>query len=140
MALDRKIRIGLQVSELLADPSYEGEDVEVRQEMGRAELRKNFDMLVRGRDRPNGILGEGEELSAPDTLVKGTYFSDSDSLSLSMVLLPFCGARPPKIRREIPFHPRGLNIQKLNLPLTRVPAIFFLCRPFYSKSQRRSVP
>ena len=82
MALDRKIRIGLQVSELLADPSYEGEDVEVRQEMGRAELRKNFDMLVRGRDRPNGILGEGEELSAPDTLVKGTYFSDSDFLSL----------------------------------------------------------
>ncbi len=81
MALDRKIRIGLQVSELLADPSYEGEDVEVRQEMGRAELRKNFDMLVRGRDRPNGILGEGEELSAPDTLVKGTYFSDSLSLS-----------------------------------------------------------
>ena len=74
MALDRKIRIGLQVSELLADPSYEGEDVEVRQEMGKVELQKNFGMLVRGRDRPNGILGEGEELSAPDTLVKGTCF------------------------------------------------------------------
>ena len=74
MALDRKISIGLQVSELLADPAYEGEDVEVRQEMGRAELRKNFGMLVRGRDRPNGILGEGEELSAPDTLVKGALY------------------------------------------------------------------
>jgi hypothetical protein len=80
MALDRKIRIGLQVSELLADPSYEGEDVEVRQEMGRAELRKNFGMLVRGRDRPNGILGEGEELSAPDTLVKGKLFLKTTAL------------------------------------------------------------
>ena len=70
MALDRKIRIGLQVSELLADPSYEGEDVEVRQKMGREQLKKYFGMLMRGRDRPNGILGEGEELSASDTLVK----------------------------------------------------------------------
>ena len=32
MALDRKIRIGLQLSELLAAKDYEGEDIEKRLE------------------------------------------------------------------------------------------------------------
>jgi hypothetical protein len=70
MALDRKIRVALQLSNAFADPDYEGEDFEKRKEQGKAILATSFEQLVRGRDRQNGILGEGEELSAPDSLTK----------------------------------------------------------------------
>ena len=33
-------------------------------------LKSSFEQLIRGRERQNGILGEGEELSAPDSLTK----------------------------------------------------------------------
>ena len=70
MALDRKIRVALHLSNAFADPDYEGEDYEKRREQGRKILKESFQQLVRGRNRQNGILGEGEELSAPDSLTK----------------------------------------------------------------------
>ena len=33
-------------------------------------MKASFNQLIRGRERQNGILGEGEELSAPDSLTK----------------------------------------------------------------------
>ena len=70
MALDRKIRVNLQLSEALADPEYDGDDFEQRKAQGRKLLKSSFEQLIRGRERQNGILGEGEELSAPDSLTK----------------------------------------------------------------------
>ena len=68
MALDRKIRVALQLSNTFADPDYEGEDYEKRRKEGKRILVESFQQMLRGRNRQNGILGEGEELSAPDSL------------------------------------------------------------------------
>ena len=70
MALDRKIRVNIQLSKAFADPEYEGEDFDQRKAEGRKLLKASFNQLIRGRERQNGILGEGEELSAPDSLTK----------------------------------------------------------------------
>ena len=98
MALDRKIRIGISTSELLAAPDYDGEDHEVRLSLGKIQLKKNFDLLMRGRDRPNGILGEGEELSAPDTLVKAAESALKNGITeiAERAVLSFLLQSPPK--------------------------------------------
>ena len=98
MALDRKIRIGISTSELLAAQDYDGEDVEIRMALGRTELARNFDLLMRGRDRPNGILGEGEELSASDTLVKAAESALKNNMPevAERAVLSFLLQSPPK--------------------------------------------
>ena len=98
MALDRKIRIGISTSELLAAQDYDGEDVEIRMALGRTELARNFDLLMRGRDRPNGILGEGEELSASDTLVKAAESALKNQMPdvAERAVLSFLLQSPPK--------------------------------------------
>ena len=45
MALDRKIRIGISTSELLAAQDYDGEDHEIRLSLGKTELARNFDLV-----------------------------------------------------------------------------------------------
>jgi hypothetical protein len=109
MALDRKIRIGISTSELLAAKDYDGEDVEVRLALGKTELERNFDLLMRARDRPNGILGEGEELSAPDTLVKSAESALKNGLPkiAERAVLSFLLQTPPKNQ----FFCRALFIQ-----------------------------
>ena len=109
MALDRKIRIGISTSELLANQEYDGEDVEVRLQLGKTELARNFDLLMRARDRPNGILGEGEELSAPDTLVKSAESALKNGLPqiAERAVLSFLLQSPPKNQ----FYCRALFVQ-----------------------------